>query len=803
MEENTLHKVELRIKGKVQGVGFRPFVWTLAQQLSLKGVVLNDGLGVLIRFSNITNDQLTQFTKRLRSEAPPLAEITSIEKTESIKKTASVKMSDFAWQTAPDGFSIPDSFSIVESESTEIDTQIVPDAATCPSCLEEILSPEANIRRKDYGFNNCTHCGPRFTIIHKLPYDRPYTAMAEFPMCDACRQEYQNPADRRYHAQPIACTQCGPQINIVFTDGSQSKQQKQSKQQNWISATLEALNKGKIIAIKSLGGFHLVCDATNDNAVMRLRQRKHRQCKPFAVMVSDLEQAKKIATINQYESTLLQSAAAPIVLLQKSTSSNLSHAIAPELNEVGVMLPSNPVQHLIAHYIAKPLVMTSANASGLPPAITNTQALEQLNDIADLYLFHNRDIVQRCDDSLVRGHHTYSEMLRRSRGYVPDAISLPKGFPDASGYISYGGDLKSAFALGNKQQIIVSQYLGDLTNLQTQQQYTESMQHYTALYGIQPAFHAFDCHPGYFSHQYGASKEGHHIAVQHHHAHIAACLLENGWPADGGQVLALVLDGLGYGDNGEFWGAELMLADYQSYQRVGGIPAVTLPGGDSAAKQPWRSLFAHLNACYLRDPELPWQQYFSNKLHFSDKSHFSDTSIALLQNAIKSGINCHSVRSAGRLFDAVAASLGICFDHVEYEGQAACHLEALAQRFQHKDRVQPLDINIIDNEVDLASFWHAFLHYDADKEEKAYLFHLSLATVLAKLVRQAKPASVNHLVLSGGVFHNALLTQLLIKALSNEVTVLQHKLFSCGDGNLALGQMAVALITTNANLNKE
>ncbi|WP_413285357.1 carbamoyltransferase HypF [Vibrio sp. MA40-2] len=797
--------IELRVKGKVQGVGFRPFVWQLAEQLSLKGHVLNDGQGVLICL--LQHPNIEQFKQKLYCELPPLAQIETLLEREII------------WQT------LPNHFSINQSSTTNIDTQVVPDAATCPECLAELFSTHDH--RYHYPFINCTHCGPRFTIIKQMPYDRPKTVMADFPLCPTCHHQYISPSNRRYHAQPIACPACGPQIQVVSADGrtlqNKSKFTERAKlingaqltdetndSENWLTLAIQALKHGKIIAIKSVGGFHLACDATNQHAIATLRNRKHRQYKPLAVMVSNICSAHSFAYIDQHEKKALQSHTAPIVLLKKKNvllkkkkGSILAQNIAPQLNEIGLMLPSNPIQHLLCRYFNKPLVMTSANKSGLPPVLDNQQALNTLNGIADLFILHNRDITQRCDDSLIRiNKQGQQETLRRSRGLVPNAITLPSDFPNADGYLAYGGDLKNAFAIGKSKKIIVSQYLGDLTNIETQQQYKQAIEHFISLYQSKPIHHIADLHPGYFSHQYALAQQGHHHLVQHHHAHVASCLVENKWAAKDGKVLALAMDGLGFSEDGTIWGAELLLADYQHSQQIGGLPAINLLGGDKAVKEPWRSLYAHLKAFYptFNFAELTTTNSLSQ--NHSLKQNFASKPLLLLTKAMQRNINSHQVRSAGRLFDAVAASLNIAFDHSEYEGLSACQLEALAQNCTNKTNIKPIKIGHRQLEIDLTEFWPKFITNTNTRADKAYLFHLSFATALANLVIAAKEQyhshNISHLVLTGGVFHNALLTQLLTKALNDKISILQHSQFSCGDGGLALGQLAIALLKHNS-----
>jgi len=748
---------EVRIKGRVQGVGFRPYVWQIAKDLALRGEVLNDGHGVLIRLAS--HSPIERLYQLLHDKCPPLARIDSISH------------GDFLWSETPQDF------SIVSSEQAVMSTHIVPDAATCPECLHDI--GQSTNRRFQYPFTNCTHCGPRFTIIKAMPYDRPATVMADFPLCPQCSSEYQHPADRRFHAQPVACQQCGPTVWVTDNQGNRL-------QGDWIELAEQAIRAGQTVAIKSVGGFHLACDATNDHAIALLRARKQRPNKPFAVMVKALSLACELATVSAAERAELCSAAAPIVLLAKCSPSKLSALAAPNLSEIGVMLPSNPLQHLLLNRLERPLVMTSANGSGLPPALTNQQALCELTELADLFMMHDRDIVQRCDDSLVRlraGRH--KETLRRARGYVPNPLTLPNDFPSAKGVIAYGGDLKSAFAIGLDNEVVLSQYLGDLTNVGTQQQYQHALAHFELLYQITPYHHVADCHTGYFSHQLAAKRATRLITVPHHHAHVAACLLENGWQRGQGKVMALTLDGIGVNEDGELWGGELLIADYLGYQKVGGLPAVALPGGDRAAKEPWRVLYAHIRAAFDDLSVLPLSSWFDGKNY------------QLIDTAINRAINSPLASSTGRLFDAVAASLGICFEQIEYEGQAACQLESLAlQCVEYPDKTH-LEIQVEGCQIDLTSFWRDWFQLNFQASAKAYLFHQALAAALAKIVNNcARVHKLETLVLSGGVFHNVLLTRLLKSCLDSSIRVLQHRDYSYGDASLALGQLAIAI---NAN----
>lgn len=514
MTINNHSGVQLRIRGKVQGVGFRPYVWQLAQRLQLHGDVCNDGDGVVVR----VQEDPAEFIAQLHQHCPPLARIDSVES------------EPFAWTQQPADFSIR------QSAGGTMNTQIVPDAATCPECLVEMNTPGE--RRYRYPFINCTHCGPRFTIIRAMPYDRPFTVMASFPLCAQCDKEYRDPYDRRFHAQPVACPACGPHLEWFSADERAEKEEA-------LQAAVSRLKAGGIVAVKGIGGFHLVCDARNDDAIALLRLRKRRPAKPLAVMLPGDDGLPEPAR------RLLTTPAAPIVLVQKRYVAALSEGIAPGLTEVGVMLPANPLQHLLLQEMNCPLVMTSGNLSGRPPAITNAQALEDLRDIADGFLLHNREIVQRMDDSVVRES---GEMLRRSRGYVPDAVALPPGFRDVPPMLCLGADLKNTFCLMRGEQAVISQHLGDLSDDGIQQQWRDALRLIQSIYDFTPQRIVHDAHPGYVSSQWASEMELPVETALHHHAHAAACLAEHGWPLDGGDVIALTLDGIGMGENGALWG---------------------------------------------------------------------------------------------------------------------------------------------------------------------------------------------------------------------------------------------------------
>ncbi|GDX07018.1 carbamoyltransferase HypF [Buttiauxella sp. A111] len=734
----NLNGVMLRIRGKVQGVGFRPFVWQLAQQLKLTGDVCNDGAGVLVRLTSAADAFMTQ----LHAHCPPLARIDSVEQ------------STMQWET------LPQDFTIRHSDSSSMDTQIVPDAATCPDCLRELNDP--NDRRYRYPFINCTHCGPRFTIINAMPYDRPNTVMAAFPLCPACEKEYRNPMDRRFHAQPVACPDCGP--HMAWQCGEVSLEREDALQ-----AAVMALKAGKIVAIKGLGGFHLAVDARNNNAVANLRDRKHRPTKPLAVMLPDSDglPADVVAQLN--------TPAAPIVLMAKSDLPDLSEFIALHLNEVGVMLPANPLQHLLMQGFGAPLVMTSGNVNAKPPAITNQQAREELSNIADGWLLHNRDIVQRMDDSVVRAN---GEMLRRARGFVPDALPLPPGFAALPPILALGADLKNTFCLLRDNQAVLSQHLGDLSEDGVEQQWHKACTLMCEAYDFTPEHVVIDAHPGYHSARIGREMGLPISTVLHHHAHAVACMAEHFWPRDGRDVIALTLDGIGYGENDQLWGGECLRVNYQECEHLGGLPAVSLPGGDLAARQPWRNLLAH---CLTFLPD--WQQY-------PETAIVREQNWPLLATAIARGINTPLASSAGRLFDAAAAALNCAPLQQSYEGEAACRFEALASL--SGACLHPVTLPLVEGKLDMATFWQQWMNWHDCAPARAWAFHDALAKGFADLARShARRLSINTLVFSGGVLHNTLMRERFAHHLA-DFNLLFPTLLPAGDGALALGQALVA-----------
>lgn len=730
--------VQIRICGKVQGVGFRPFVWQLAQQRGSLGDVCNDSAGVLLR---LYGDEV-DFIAALYQHCPPLARIDSTH------------VEPFDWPT------IPVDFTIRESGTGAMSTQIVPDAATCPACLAEMNDPIE--RRYRYPFINCTHCGPRFTIIHAMPYDRPLTVMAAFPLCPDCEAEYRNPYDRRFHAQPVACAKCGPWL--MWQQGEQHLEKEAALQ-----AAISMLNAGGIVAVKGIGGFHLACDAGNPDAVARLRARKHRPAKPLAVMLPGID------AVTMDARSLLQTPAAPIVLVDKRCVTGVCDGIAPDLAEVGVMLPANPLQHLLMQALKRPLVMTSGNLSGKPPALTNDQALADLAEIADGFLLHNREIVQRMDDSVVRQS---GEMLRRSRGYVPDALSLPPGFQDAPPMLCLGADMKNTFSLTRGDQVVVSQHFGDLTDDGVENQWQQALRLMQSIYDFTPLAVVADFHDGYRSSQWAAQSGLPIQRVLHHHAHIAACLAEHDWPLDGGDVIAMALDGIGMGEQGALWGGECLRVSYRDCERLGGLPAVALPGGDLAARQPWRNLLAQ---CLAFVPG--WQD-------FAETQSVQRQNWPLLAQAVNRGINSPQASSCGRLFDAVACAVDCAPQTLSYEGEAACRLEALAVTCHGMKH--PVTMPVKDNQLDLTTFWASWLRWQATPAQKAWVFHDVLAQGVATLMRHhAAIAGMTTLAFGGGVLHNALLRARLTHYLS-DFTLLFPKRLPAGDGAISYGQAVIA-----------
>lgn len=751
----------IRIQGLVQGVGFRPTVWRVANQLGLRGTVCNDGAGVLMEATG----EIEAFLQTLPSVLPPLARIDAIQR-----------------EHLPDPLVVHD-FQIIESQASAAHTHIVPDAATCPACLADIQ--DLHNRRYRYAFTNCTHCGTRFSIVQGIPYDRANTTMRVFELCTVCRAEYNNPLDRRFHAQPNACADCGCEL---WLEG-----QGEIKASNFaaIQACAAALKQGKIVAIKGIGGIHLAVDASNAQAIELLRQRKHRPAKPLALMAKDLAQIQHYGFVNEAEATALQSSAAPIMVLAKRADCSLPDNLAPQQNQLGFMLPYTPLHHLLMAELDAPIVLTSGNRSGNPQCVSNEQSRRDLAEIADLQLLHNRDIANRVDDSVLRFMAGEMRLLRRARGFAPAPIRLHESFKAVPELLALGAELKNTFALLRDGEVIVSQHIGDLDNYATYQDFQQQLNLYQNLYQTQIKALAIDAHPHYKASQFGrewAERESLRLfEVQHHHAHLAACLAENDYPLDGQPVLGIILDGTGFGTDGTLWGGEFLFGGYHQFERVAHFKPVPLLGGTQAILQPWRMAYAHLQA-------LGWEQIQQKYADLEMIKLLQNKPLAVLDRMYAQGVNSPLTSSCGRLFDAVAAVLGICTEQVTYEGQAAIELEALADSEKIRQTTS-VHKEMAGKELDLSALWYSLLNDLAQGVNKSVIaqrFHLQLADLLAQTVYDlAQQYSFKTIALSGGVFQNRLLLEQLQSRLENSFQVLTHRQVPSNDGGIALGQAAI------------
>ena len=783
----------VRVRGTVQGVGFRPTVWRLAKALDLAGEVLNDGDGVLIRLA-ASERQVSAFVEALARAVPPLATIDEIDQSE-LAEVASYS-----------------GFEILASAATPPRTPVTADAYTCPACLEEVLSPFE--RRYRYPFTNCTHCGPRFSIVQAVPYDRARTTMAEFPLCEPCRAEYEAPQDRRFHAQPIACHGCGPKAWLVRTDG-RSVSFDQHSMLDDVDAVAGLLAKGEIVAIRGVGGFHLACDAAQPEAVATLRSRKRRDGKPFALMAPDLEVIRAHCVVSDAEAQLLTSPAAPIVLLERRDDCTLPRQIAPGLATIGFMLPTTPLHHLILRRLRRPAVMTSGNLSSEPQVTGNEEAIARLGEIAGYALLHNREIANRIDDSVTRVVLGKARVLRRARGYAPRPIALPPGFERADGIVAHGGELKSTFCLVRQGRAILSPHQGDLEEVATYDDYLRNLDLLSQLFDHRPTHRAVDLHPEYLSTKLARSRSERDdlplFAIQHHHAHTAACMAENGVALSARPHLGIALDGLGYGDDGTLWGGEFLLANYTGYRRLATFKPVAMIGGAQAAREPWRNSYAHLVA------EIGWPRLAMNYAEL-DLFRFLETKPrATLDQMVAQGVNSPLASSCGRLFDAVAGAVGIHRERIAFEGQAAMQLEAwvdpsiatqpLAE--EGSDLLYPFSIPKLGGTglpyVEPVMMWQALLGdliLGTPTATIAARFHRGLARVLARLAAQllrdpvANGEAENTVVLSGGCFQNRILFELTVRELeARGMGVLSHHTVPANDGGLALGQAAIAAAT--------
>lgn len=744
------------IQGLVQGVGFRPFVYRLAHELNLGGWVLNSSQGVTVEAEAIST-LLDMFVSRLQNELPPHAAINHLD-----------------CQQIP--LVGEQTFEIRHSNDTGVKTAIVlPDLATCPECLKEIFDP-AN-RRYRYPFTNCTHCGPRFSIVQGLPYDRPNTTMRLFEMCDRCRAEYENPLDRRFHAQPNACPKCGPQLTLWDKNGETL-----SVRDEALLATAEAIRQGKIVAVKGIGGFHLMVDGRNMEAVGLLRSHKHRDEKPLALMYPSLESVKSDCEVSQLEEKLLTSSEAPIVLLRRRDTA-IAPNIAPDNPYLGVMLPYTPLHHLLMHELGFPIVATSGNLSGEPICIDEYEALKRLGSIADLFLIHNRPIARHVDDSIVRVAAGRELMLRRARGYAPLPIELPN---DTRTIIAAGSHLKNTAAVASGRQAFISQHIGDMDTVQAYDAYQRVIQDFQQLYDIRASAIVCDMHPDYRSTQFSESSGLPIIRVQHHYAHVLSCMAENGLDAP---VLGVAWDGTGYGTDGTIWGGEFLAVNQKNFDRTAHLMPFRLPGGDQAVREPRRSALGLLYAVYGDDIPLDLPPIQS----------FSPTELRLMQTALQNGINAPFTSSAGRLFDAAASLIGLR-QYSSFEGQAAMDLEFI-QAGRITDKCYPFavtdntgDLQIQSRILDLKATIKAIvddLRAGVSAGEIATSFHNTLTEMIIDIAQRVGEKQV---VLTGGCFQNKTLLEHTIDRLLDEgFSPYWHRTIPPNDGGIALGQIMAAL----------
>ncbi len=757
------------VEGMVQGVGFRPFVHGLANALELRGSVRNAPAGVLVDVEGET-DAIDRFLQRLTTDSPPLAAIHDVD----------VRGAPLAAQR---GFTVAAS-----ATGGARATHIPPDIASCDACVAELFDPAD--RRHRYPFITCAHCGPRFTIVTDLPYDRPRTTMASFPMCDACRAEYENPRDRRFHAQAIACWGCGPSLSLTVAGSRETS----ATGEVAMSEAVTALRRGRIVAVKGLGGYHLACNASSSAAVARLRSRKHREAKPFAIMVRDLAAARTLCAVSDAEAALLQSPARPIVLLFKRAGSNdVVDDVAPTLRQFGVMLPYTPLHHLLLMALDAPLVMTSGNLRDEPIAIDDDDARFRLEGVADLFLSHDRPIAARCDDSVARIVNGRPAILRRSRGYAPQPIALSLSLVAPT--LAVGGQLKNSFSIGDGKRAWPSQHIGDLAHTDTSRALHDGIDHFTRLLGVRPRVIAHDLHPDYRSTRIAESLApelgARLIAVQHHHAHVAACMAEHGVAS---ATIGIVFDGAGLGTDGAIWGGEFMLVELGERarcERLGSLRYVPLPGGDAAARSPWRSACAHAWAAHGGDAS-----GLERHAALSTSDGIDAVAYRAVAQMIQRDVSCPRTSSIGRLFDAAASLAGL--RHISrFEGDAAMELEAIADR--STTRSYPVDVAASGASwvIDPAAIVRGIMddvEHGRSTSEIAGAFHNAIRDLVVAGAEEARRATgITRVALSGGVFQNALLAERGADALrARGFEVLLHRVVPCNDGGLALGQLVIA-----------
>ncbi len=744
----------IEIRGTVQGVGFRPWVYQVAHASGVAGRVCNDSRGVTIDAFG-SAEAVARFVQALQSGAPPAAAVRSIE-----------------WSAIP--FQAASEFTIDPSaESADPQVSIPADLATCDECLVEILDPEN--RRYRYPFTNCTNCGPRYSIVTGSPYDRPKTSMARFEMCGECRREYDDPQNRRFHAQPNACPVCGPRLVAI------TAQHQEVSTNDPIGFAARAIRAGLIVAVKGIGGFHLACDARSAQAVRRLRERKHREAKPLAVMVRDLEDAEAIAALTAGEEKLLVSVERPIVLARARADSILTWDVSSNDSIVGLFLPYTPVHHLLARDAAVPLVMTSGNLSDEPMVTTNAGALEQLAQVADLFLIHDRDIVTRADDSVVRIIAGAPAILRRSRGYVPRAIETRREF--AEPILACGGQLKNTFCIASGSRAFPGPHIGDLDSLQTLEDYERSIEQMKEFVGVAPRVLAHDLHPDYLSTRYAKGQENvSTIAVQHHHAHVASVMAEYGLD---GPVVGVAYDGTGWGTDGTAWGGEILIATYEDFERFATFRPIALAGGEQAIRQPWRIALALLDDAFDGEAPLDVIPLFQS---------VPAPAIAAARRLLETRFNTPLARGVGRLFDGFGAFiLGLA--DARYEGEIATRWNLAADGGERWRYPIVIHEDVTPWEIDPRQTVRAAIDDLAAGRSPATIsarFHNTIAAATIEVSRAAAARGGMPVVLSGGCFQNARLAESIIDALKPHSPVFMNGVVPCGDGGIALGQAFIA-----------
>jgi len=756
---------EIVISGIVQGVGFRPFVYNLAGKFQLTGYIYNDSAGVTIMIQG-TDTDIELFETELYQCPPPRSKIVHYQSEIIFSDT---QYSDFQIRLSP-------------SDGSKT-AAISPDLDICDDCRREMFDPEN--RRYLYPFINCTNCGPRYTIIKDIPYDRQKTTMLNFIMCPDCQAEYNDPGNRRFHAQPNACPVCGPHLELRNVSGQVLVSACESEEYEVLFKQISSLlTDGNIIAVKGIGGYHLACDATNEIAVLTLRSRKYREDKPFAVMCPDIKSIEEICSVNRSERELLESVAHPIVLLKKSANYSLANSVAPNNHFLGAMLPYTPLHFLIFKYFNTPLIMTSANVSDEPIAFKDNDAQERLKTIADHFLIHDREIHIRCDDSVVREFEGMAYPIRRSRGYAPEKLIIDWEF--TRHMLACGPEQKNTFALAKNDAIYMSHHIGDMENFEVLKSFEEGINHFQHIFGIQPEIVAYDLHPDYLStkyaHDYVKANGLKEIGIQHHHSHAVSCMVDNKISKP---VLAIVLDGTGYGSDGTVWGGELLLAEYSQFKRLGHFRNAYLPGGSAAIKNPWQMGISYLFEVFGGElVDIPFLQ------------NIETNRVEMIVKMLENQFNSPVTSSCGRLFDGVAAIAGLR-NVVNYEGQAAVEFEQCI----HKSDDSSYEFRVIDDHDTLILDWKTMIHqlvYDINEHiALSYIsqkFHNGLARGLTLWVEIArKSTGLSDVVLSGGVFMNIYLLNRLKKSLEKKgFNVYTHSVVPCNDGGISLGQVVIA-----------